>query len=113
MRAAITVAALITAVTFGGAAASELAGERGVAVAALLGGFADAHAASIGVASLVAAQQLDPEGAVVPILLAITSNTGSKMAFAWFSGGRAYATPVWLGLVIALALAWAGWVLTT
>ena len=53
LRTALFLAAIITLVTFGSAAASELAGDGGVQVAALVGGFADTHAAAIGVASVL------------------------------------------------------------
>ena len=108
LRIAVVLALVITGVTVVGAAASDWAGERGVAVAAALGGFADTHAAAIGVASLVGAGRLSPESAVVPILLALTTNTVSKIVFAYAAGGRRFTFPVAVGLAIVIALAWVG-----
>jgi uncharacterized membrane protein (DUF4010 family) len=106
LRAAVVLAMVITTVTFAGAAASRVAGDQGVAAAALLGGFADAHATAIAIASLVSSGQLSPESAVVPILLGLTSNTVSKMMFAYAAGGRRFAAPIWVGLVAVIAAAW-------
>lgn len=106
LRAAVLLAMTITAVTFAGGLASELAGDRGVAAAAFMGGFADAHAAAIAIASLVSSGQLSAGAAVVPVLLGLTSNTGSKMVFAYASGGRRFAAPVWGGLLAVIVAAW-------
>jgi uncharacterized membrane protein (DUF4010 family) len=108
LRTALLLGLTITAVTVVSAAASELAGEGGVRVVALLGGFADTHAAAIGVASLVAAGQLAAAGAPLAVLAALSANTASKVAFAFVAGGVRFAAPVGVGLVLALALAWLG-----
>jgi hypothetical protein len=38
----------------------------------------------------------------------VTTNTVGKAVFAYVAGGRRFAVPVWIGLAILLALAWAG-----
>ena len=43
-----------------------------------------------------------------PILLALTTNTVSKVVVAVLGGGRAFARPVIAGLALVLACTWAG-----
>lgn len=102
-------ALIISGVTLLATVASEVAGTRGVVLAALLAGFADTHAAAIGVAALVAAGRMDAHEAVVPILAALTTNTVSKMVAAQVTGGWSFARPVGLGLLALIAAAWVGW----
>ena len=83
-------------------------GSSGLALATALTGFADAHAAAITAATLVAAGRLDADAAVVPILVALTTNSVTKAALAAGIGGWAYAHRVIAGLVLVLAAAWAG-----
>lgn len=108
LRTAILLAATITAVTFASAAASELAGDSGVQIAAIAGGFADTHAAAIGVASVFIGGDLGASAATLAVLAAVASNTVSKIVFAYIGGGWHYALPVGAGLIVVLAAAWAG-----
>lgn len=108
LRTAILLAATITAVTFVSAAASELAGDSGVQIAAVLGGFADTHAAAIGVTSVFITGKLGASAATLAVLAAVASNTVSKIVFAYIGGGPRYALPVAAGLVVVLGAAWAG-----
>ncbi len=108
LHSAVLLALVITGVTVAGAVAAEAFGARGVAVAAFVAGLADAHSAAIAVASLVAAGRVAPSAAALPILLALTSNTVSKLAFAYAAGGRRFAVPVGVGLTVVIALAWGG-----
>jgi uncharacterized membrane protein (DUF4010 family) len=91
---------------------NEQFGSSGLALATALTGFADAHAAAITAATLVAAGRLDVADAVVPILVALTTNSVTKAVLAAGIGGWAYARRVVLGLVLVLAAAWAGAALT-
>jgi len=109
LRAAVLLALIISGVTLLATVASEVAGTRGVVLAALLAGFADTHAAAIGVAALVAAGRMDAHEAVVPVLAALTTNTVSKMVAAQVTGGWSFARPVGLGLIALVAAAWLGW----
>lgn len=109
LRAAVILAGIITGVTVIAAVAAEVAGSSGVMLAAALGGFADTHAAAIGVAALVAAGRLEPSEAVLPILAALSTNTVSKMAAAYGTGGTRFLLPVAVGLVLVIAGAWAGY----
>lgn len=108
LRGAAVFAATVTAVLFAAAAVNDVAGETGVTVAAALAGFADTHAAAASVASLVAAGELEPRAAVVPILLALTTNTLTKAIAAFVAGKIRFARPVWLGLAAVMAAVWLG-----
>jgi uncharacterized membrane protein (DUF4010 family) len=87
---------------------NEEFGSSGLALATALTGFADAHAAAISAATLVAAGRLEADAAVVPILVALTTNSVTKAALAAGIGGWAYARRVIVGLALVLAAAWAG-----
>ena len=75
---------------------------------AAVGGLVDTHSAAISVASLAASGKLAPAEAALPIVLAMTSNTASKIIVAFAAGTRAFALQIAPGLVFALAAAWAG-----
>ena len=111
LRTAVLLAATITVVTFASAVASEIAGDSGVQLAALVGGFADTHAAGIGVTSVFIAGNLEVSAATIAVLASISSNTLSKIAFAYVGGGAGYAIPVGAGLLAALGAVWLGLVL--
>ena len=59
----------------------------GTGFAAGAAGFADTHAPAISVASLVADGKLAPHAAAIPILAAFSTNTITKMVFAFTAGG--------------------------
>lgn len=107
LRQALTFAALLSAVVVGAAALQAAWGGRGVLVAAGVAGLADAHAAAVSVAALVAAGRLPVEAAPVAILLALSTNTLTKAVAAASAGGRAYLLALLPGLVLVLAAAWA------
>lgn len=104
---ALAFAGILAAVLVLSAALQNWLGETGVIVAAGVGGFADAHSASVSTASLVAGGKIKPPDAVWGILAAFTTNTLSKMFFAVSNGGRAFAVLVVPGLVLVAAAAWA------
>lgn len=107
LSAAVAFAALITVIRVIAAGAEAEFGQAGVTLSAGLAGFADTHAAAASVGSLVADGNLAPSDAVVPVLLAMTTNSFTK-AGAATAGGRDFARPVWLGLVIVLSGLWVG-----
>jgi uncharacterized membrane protein (DUF4010 family) len=90
------------------AALREWFGEAGAVVAAGLAGFVDTHAAAISISAMAAAGTLTPDAAVLPILVAFTTNTLVKILLAVTGGGRAYAMRVVPGLILVAAAAWAG-----
>lgn len=108
LKAALTFGAILALVLLAAAALRTWFGDAGVIAAAALAGLVDTHAAAISVAALVASGALPPEGAVLPILAGLSTNTASKLLFAVTSGGRAFALRVAPGLVLVMAAAWAG-----
>jgi uncharacterized membrane protein (DUF4010 family) len=90
------------------AALREWFGETGVFAAAAAAGFVDTHAAAVAVASLVASGKMTPADAVFPILAGLSTNTISKIVFAWTSGGWSFASRLIPGLILVAVVAWAG-----
>jgi uncharacterized membrane protein (DUF4010 family) len=106
LTTALFFAGIITAVLVLSAALNAWLGQRGVLAAAAVAGFADAHAAAVSVASIVAANKLTAREAIVPILAGLTTNTVSKIFIASTTGGRRFAIQVIPGLLLVVAAAW-------
>ncbi len=103
---AMIFAATVAIITVGAAALREQFGQNGIIAAAALGGLADAHAAAVSVAALVAAGNAVPNEAVLPILAGLSTNTVSKVIFAMSSRSPRYALAVVPGLVLIVGAAW-------
>ena len=103
---ALGLAALLSAVMVLVAALQATLGDRGVLIAAAAAGFADTHSAAVSVATLVAAGKLPAAEAPTGILLALTTNTVTKMVAAASAGGRAFALDVVPGLAAVIGAAW-------
>jgi uncharacterized membrane protein (DUF4010 family) len=108
LKTALVFAGILAGVLLLAAALQDWMGEAGVIIAAGAAGFADTHAPSISVASLVADGKLAAAAAVMPILAAFTTNTVTKMVFAFTAGGARFALYVVPGQLLMLAAAWAG-----
>ena len=108
---ALAFALTLSAVLIASAALREWFGETGVIVAAAAAGFVDTHSAAIAIASLVASGKMTAADAVFPILAAFSTNTISKIIFAWSSGSRSFALRLIPGLILVAGAAWAGTVL--
>ncbi|GAN81004.1 MgtC/SapB family protein [Acidocella aminolytica] len=103
---ALGLAAMIAMMLVGAAALRDWLGEAGVTVGAAVAGFADAHSPTISIASLVASGKMVPAAAVMPILVAVTSNTMSKLVVAASIGSRAFVLRIVPGIVGATVAAW-------
>jgi len=108
---------LFTAFTFGGVLSAILLasaflqdrfGANGVTLAVALAGLVDAQSGAISAASMVASGKMQATDAVTPVLIALSTNTVSKIAFAVASGGRAFAVRVVPGLLLVVIAAWLG-----
>lgn len=106
-KLALGFAATVAVILLVSAGANQMLGSRGLLAAMGLAGLADTHAPAISVASLVAAGKLRATGAAVPILLAMSANTLSKIAIAAMAGGRRFALQVVPGLLLVILAAWA------
>ena len=105
---ALVFALTLSAVLIASAALREWFGETGVIVAAAAAGFVDTHSPAIAIASLVASGKMTAADAVFPILAAFSTNTISKIVFAWSSGSWTFALRLIPGLILVASAAWAG-----
>jgi uncharacterized membrane protein (DUF4010 family) len=108
IKAAVGFAIMVSTILVAAAALQQWYGGRGVLAAAALAGFVDAQSAAISVAALVASGKLMANDALFPIVAGLTTNTVSKMVVAAVAGGRAFALRVIPGLILVVAAAWAG-----
>lgn len=106
IRSAVGFAATVALMLVVSAAVREWAGEAGLAVAAAVAGLADPHAAAVSVAALVRGGRLSAEGAWLPVLLALTTNSAVKGGLAIAYGSRRFAMRVVPGLVLTVVGAW-------
>jgi len=90
---ALVFALTLAAILIASAALRETFGETGVILAAAAAGFVDTHSAAIAVASLVASGKMTATDALFPVLAGLSTNTISKVVFAWSSGSRSFAVP--------------------
>jgi uncharacterized membrane protein (DUF4010 family) len=111
IKTALTLAAMIAVVLMVSAALKDLFGQTGLVVASGVAGLADVHASTISVASLAASGNLSTESTVVPILVAFSVNVASKAVAAVLSGGKAFAQPVIVGLLLQVSATWLAWFL--
>ncbi len=107
-RTALLFAGTLAVVLLVTAVVGSRFGTVGVALTAALAGLVDAHSPAIAVASLVATGRLTPSEAVLPILLAFSSNAISKGGLALVSGGTAFAVRVVPGLALVAGAVWFG-----
>ena len=92
------------------AALHEWFGEKGARIAAGVAGLADAHTAGASIAALVASGSLAASNGLIPILIALTTNTLSKATLAFVSGGQRFALRVVPGLALSIVATWlAAW----
>lgn len=108
LRAALFFATTLAVVLVAAAVLRDAYGSAGLIAAAALGGLVDTHSPAVAVASMVATGRVAPDEAVLPILVAFSTNTLSKIVFAVVSGGSAFALRVVPGLLLVMAGAWLG-----
>jgi uncharacterized membrane protein (DUF4010 family) len=108
--AALTLAGTLAVILVASAALQSWLGDAGLVIATGAAGFADTHSAAVSAASLVNADRINADQAVLPILVAFTTNTITKIVLA-LAGNRAFALSVLPGLVLVAAAAWLGFVL--
>jgi uncharacterized membrane protein (DUF4010 family) len=107
-RMALGFASLLAAALLASRALDDWFGARGASIAAGAAGLADTHSAAISVATLVGAGRFDAAEAVLPILIALSTNTFTKFMMS-LSGGAAYVACVTPGLLLVIGAAWVGW----
>ncbi len=112
LPAALTFALILSAILLVSAALREWFGETGTLAAAAAAGFVDTHSAAIAIASLVASGKMGAADAAFPILAGLSTNTISKIIFAWSGGGWSFALRLVPGLILVAGAAWVGALLT-
>jgi uncharacterized membrane protein (DUF4010 family) len=93
---ALVLAAVLSIVVVAGAWMQGRYGASGANIVAATGGLADPHATAVALAGLAHGHQLTAVSAAHAILLALATNTVSKIVAAGVGGGRRYATPTLL-----------------
>ena len=111
LRTALLFAAAFTAVALLVAWLQRSFGTTWALAGVVLGGFADAHSTAASVGSLAAQEKMTRALAAIAIGLVVTTNTLSKLGFAWAGGGRYFARLA-PGLVLLVAAYWSAWWLT-
>jgi uncharacterized membrane protein (DUF4010 family) len=87
-------------------------GGSGAMVGSIAGALADVHASASALAAMHQSRAIDTGAASLALLAAISTNSGTKLVFAISSGSRRYWLEVGAGVLIALAAAWAGYLVT-
>lgn len=105
-RTALAFAATVTGVLFFSALLEYQFGTTGGIVGVAVAGLADAHSSSISAAALASSGSVDARTAVFAIMLAFSTNTATKIAVAWVTGGPRFALRVSPGLLLMLGAAW-------
>ena len=108
---AVMFAVLVTAISFVAAVVQRRFGSAGVLLTAAVSGLADAHAVAGSAGSLAARSAVPLRDAALAVLLAVTTNSVTKVVLAATSGPRPYLMRVLGGQVVVLAATWAGWLL--
>jgi uncharacterized membrane protein (DUF4010 family) len=109
VKTAFMLAVVIALALLVSAALKTWFGQAGLILASGVAGLADAHAATISVASLALGGKIAIAEAVVPILVAFTVNAASKVVAAIITGGREFARQVSLGIIIQVTSIWIAW----
>lgn len=111
LRTALLFAAAFVAVMVIVAWLQQSFGPTWALAGVIAGGFADAHSTAASIGSLAAQDQLSRELAAIAVGLVVTTNTISKLGFAW-AGGKAYFWRLGPGLLLLIATFWVTWWLT-
>lgn len=109
VKTALTLALIIALALLASAALKTWFGQAGLILASGVAGLADAHAATISVASLALAGKIAAKEAVLPILVAFSINAASKMIVAAFTGGGEYGRKMSFVIMIQILSVWIGW----
>lgn len=108
---ALGLAAIMAVMMLAAAFLKARFGETGVALGAAFAGFVDTHAAALSVASLVGAGKLPAQEALLPILIAMTTNTLTKAFLSISAGDRGFVLRLIPGLLLSIAATWAAAIL--
>ncbi len=102
---ALIFAAAVTLVSFVAAFLSSRYGSGGGLAGIAMAGFADAHSAAASAANLARKGTLSLGAGAFAVLIAFATNSVTKAAVAWVTGGAAFALRIIPGVVLMLAAA--------
>lgn len=108
-KQALILALFLSVATALMALANRHFGAAALNIGTALAGFADVHAASASLLTLAVGGKVTAQQVLLPLLLAISANTVSKMIAAWVAGGAAYGWRVGAALVLILLCTWLPW----
>ncbi len=106
---ALSFAGLIALVLIVSDLLASVLGDMGATLGAAAVGFADAHAPAVSLAELSAQNRIDSASAQLGILLALSSNTLTKIVVARSAGGPGYARYLVPSLLLMLVALWLGY----
>lgn len=107
LKEALAFSVALAAIMLASTAVQQEFGKTAMIAAAALAGLVNTQSAAISVALMVGSGQIAPQDAVLPILAAISTNTGMRVALAATLGGAGFAGRVIPGLLLGLAATWA------
>ena len=110
-RTAVLFALALTAIVILTAALNHWLGAAGGVLGAAVAGFADTHSAAVAAATEATAGLFDLQTARIALLVAFSTNSLTKFALAYWSGGWRFAALILPGLALMVVLAWLGIVL--
>jgi uncharacterized membrane protein (DUF4010 family) len=112
LRQTLAFAGLLTAISAVMAWLSDHAPSGARDLGAALAGFADVHAACAATFALSASHKITPAQTALPMLLALSTNSLSKLIGAFISGGMHFGLRVGSCLVAMVGSSWLAWALT-
>lgn len=112
LMTAFLFATMLSGVLLASTALNEWFGQPGVVAAAAVAGLVNMDPATISVGTLVGAGKVTATDAALSILIALSTNTITKVVICIFAGGAGFALRVIPGLVLVILAAWAGAVVT-
>lgn len=108
VASALTFGALVSVVLVASAALNHWFGASSLLASTAVAGLVDVHAASVAAASLVARGTVGATDAAMPIVVALSANTLTKVLMAFSTANRTFSVRVTAGLVLMVAAAWLG-----
>ena len=105
-RVALVFSVTVTALLYGAALLQDAYGTSGALIGIALGGFADTHSAAASAGALVARDAVTLPVGVWAVLLAVTTNTCTKLIVAGVTGGRRFLRELGPALVAMIAALW-------
>lgn len=105
---AVGFAAVFVLVSVASHALQERIGRAGIVLVSAFAAFIDAHSTAGSVAALHRAHSIDADTARLALLVALSTNTITKLVLAWSARHVKYGSSVTVGVLLIAAAAWFG-----